>query len=189
MKKMKINTYILCGGKSSRMKTEKGLVDFCGKSFIQYILEGVSLLSENIFLVTSNTDYKKFGYELVKDIYPGKGPLGGIYTALKHTSTEKNLILSCDIPLINQEIIEKLITKSAQKYAEISYLADAENNFPLIGIYEKHLMRALEFNLQHNELRVQQFIRSRYARKINVAAEEAKFLKNINTQAELASLI
>ncbi len=50
-------------------------------------------------------------------------------------------------------------------------------------------MRALEFNLQHNELRVQQFIRSRYARKINVAAEEAKFLKNINTQAELASLI
>jgi molybdopterin-guanine dinucleotide biosynthesis protein A len=155
MKKQKVNTYILCGGKSSRMNTEKGLVYFRGNSFMSCILNAVKPISENICLVTSNLDYEKFGYELIKDVYPGKGPLGGIYTALKHSSEDKNLILSCDIPLINTEIIEKLLEKTAQKYAEITYLADTENEFPLIGIYEKHLTRALKFSLQHKELRVQ----------------------------------
>ncbi|TDN86361.1 molybdenum cofactor guanylyltransferase [Salegentibacter sp. 24] len=186
--KNQINTYILCGGKSSRMRTEKGLVYFRGNTFMSCILNAVKPISENICLVTSNRDYEKFGLELVKDIFPEKGPLGGIYTALHHSSAEKNLILSCDIPLISTEIIERLLKITAQKYAEISYLADSENEFPLIGVYEKKLTKALEFSLQYNELRVQQFVKSRYSRKIIVDAEEANLLKNINTQQQLASL-
>ena len=95
-----LSIYILCGGKSSRMGTEKGLISFKEKPFVQHIIDAVSPLSDKVYLVTENQDYERFGLPLVPDLVPDRGPVGAIYTALKHTSSSWNLILSCDVPAI-----------------------------------------------------------------------------------------
>ena len=64
-----ISAYILCGGKSSRMRTEKGLVNYLNKPFIQWVIEAVKPITKSIFLVTDNQNYRDFGFPLVLDIY------------------------------------------------------------------------------------------------------------------------
>ncbi|MCK7517639.1 MAG: NTP transferase domain-containing protein [Ignavibacteriales bacterium] len=52
---------------------------------------------------------------VVNDIFIGKGPLAGIHSALKNSSTEKNFIISCDMPLISVELIKYLINLNSEK--------------------------------------------------------------------------
>lgn len=184
----KINAYILCGGKSSRMKTEKGLVRYKGKTFVEHIIAALSPFASETRLVTANKDYEHLGYECIKDIYPEKGPLGGIFTALSHTTSASNFIMSCDIPCINQELIKTLIQEHYENAFEISYLADNSHDFPLVGIYEKRLSEKLKTSLLQNQLRVRSFVQDQKAQKITVDSEEAHALKNINTPEELARL-
>ncbi|HBK82852.1 MAG TPA: molybdenum cofactor guanylyltransferase, partial [Flavobacterium sp.] len=102
---------ILCGGKSSRMQTEKGLVLYQEKRFIECVIEAVLPISNNIQLITNSSKYDHLAFKKFKDIVVDKGPVGGIYTALTYSKTTLNLILSCDIPLISSEILLELIEK------------------------------------------------------------------------------
>ena len=95
---------ILCGGKSSRMQSEKGLVLYQNKTFIEHIIEAVLQISKTVQLITNGSDYDYLPYRKIKDIIIDKGPIGGIYSALVNSETEMNLILSCDIPLISTKM-------------------------------------------------------------------------------------
>lgn len=180
--------YILCGGRSSRMKREKGLVEFRGMSFIRHILNAVEPLAEACFLVTGKSSYGQFGFPLVPDIFPDRGPLGGIYTALEHSSRERVMVLSCDIPLITGELIDLLVHHSHNQCHQISFLADQVNDYPLVGLYHQSLKPSLLEDLKGNRLKVRQFIKGQDFQRISLSSEQASFLENINTQSQLKSL-
>ena len=103
MEKVKLS--ILCGGKSSRMQSEKGLVLFNEKPFIEHIIEAALPISNEIQLVTNTSHYDYLPYKKIKDIELDKGPIGGIYSALVYSNSDNNLILSCDVPLISTELL------------------------------------------------------------------------------------
>jgi molybdopterin-guanine dinucleotide biosynthesis protein A len=109
-----LTVFILCGGKSSRMQSEKGLVLFQNKPFIEHIIKAILPITDKIKLVTANKEYDYLPYDKIPDTVTDKGPLGGIYTALTDSETEFNLILSCDIPLISTELLSELISKHNQ---------------------------------------------------------------------------
>ncbi len=184
--KPSIPAYILCGGKSSRMQREKGLVLLHNKAFIHHIINCLESITDSIFLVTSNTDYKQFNLPLVGDVYPERGPLGGIHAALKHTSAGRILILSCDIPLITKEILKQLILKSEMDKKSIYFTVTEDKWHPLIGIYSKNLLEDLDRTLKENRLKVIDFIKSQTYREVNVA--DAAALTNINTPQDLVEL-
>src|SRR5690606_11872103 len=94
-----------------RMQSEKGLVLFQGKPFIEHIIAAVLPISKEIQLVTNTSAYDYLSYKKIKDIELDKGPIGGIYSALVHSESEINLILSCDVPLISTELLLELIEK------------------------------------------------------------------------------
>ena len=50
--KKNISVYILCGGKSTRMQEEKGLVFYKNQPFVQHIIQAVMPITDKIFLVT-----------------------------------------------------------------------------------------------------------------------------------------
>ncbi|MCB9202888.1 MAG: molybdenum cofactor guanylyltransferase [Flavobacteriales bacterium] len=180
-----IQTYILCGGKSTRMESEKGLVMLHDKTFIERILEQTSKVSKNITLVTSNKEYQKFGFPLVSDIHKNKGALGGIYTALHHTTEYKILILSCDIPFITSTILQDLIEFNEKTEAEISIAKDNKNIHPLIGVYTKRCEEKCEKLIQLDELRVMNFINQFNTNYLDVKPEDSHLLENINSKKEL----
>ncbi|WP_416443566.1 molybdenum cofactor guanylyltransferase [Leeuwenhoekiella sp. A16] len=181
-----ISAFILCGGKSSRMQTEKGLVIFRDKPFIQHIIDAVKPITSNISLVTENTDYEQFGFPLISDIYRDKGPVGGIFSALKNTSTSDNLILSCDIPLITIAILSDLISSHAQTEKSITIASEVEKSHPLIGVYHESVAPFFEKSILNDELKLMSLITKIGYNALQIKNTEA--LQNINDQNQLKQL-
>jgi molybdenum cofactor guanylyltransferase len=106
-----ISIAIMAGGQSSRMGRNKAFVDVGGKPIIERIVERVSNLGSELMLVTATPEeYAHLGLSIVHDLYPGKGPLGGIYTALTRAKNEHMLAVSCDQPFLNPNFLQYLIS-------------------------------------------------------------------------------
>lgn len=178
---------ILCGGKSSRMQSEKGLVLYQNKPFIEYIIEAVLPISDNIQLITNTGDYDYLAFRKIKDIVVDKGPLGGIYSALVHSETEMNLILSCDIPLISTEILRDLIEKYTSNF-DVSIFEDTNRIHPLIGVYSKKILPVLKEAIDGNDLKMMRFISNVKCQFIPITEAKRHLFKNINSVAELNEL-
>lgn len=183
-----IAVYILCGGKSSRMKTEKGLVEYHGKTFVQWILEAVSPLSDNIKLVTKNPSYAEFGLTMISDLVEDQGPVGGIYTALTDSDSKYNLILSCDIPKITTEVLESLIQMALGSKKEVSILSDGKHDYPLIGCYQKSLADRFRKAIDQNQLKLCTLVESLSHQKIVITPKNQTAIQNINSKADLLSI-
>ena len=74
--KNNIPAYILCGGRSSRMGQDKGLVTLQENEFISHIINTLKNITDSIVLVTKNKEYGRFRLPIIQDIYAEKGPLG-----------------------------------------------------------------------------------------------------------------
>lgn len=183
----KVTISILCGGKSSRMQSEKGLVLFQGKPFIEHIIETALPVSNKIQLVTNTSDYDYLSYRKIKDIELDKGPIGGIYSALVHSDSEINLILSCDIPLISTELLSELIAKHTTDF-EVSVFSEANKIHPLIGIYSKKIIPILKRAIDENDLKMMRLLDKVNHQIIEVAGERSRQFRNVNSLAELNEL-
>lgn len=128
-----ISAYVLAGGKSSRMGADKGLVLFREKPMVQYVLDVLDANFTKTTIISPNQDYEQFGYEVIADIIPDIGPAGGIYTALKHTSTKKIFIISCDMPFITSKVVSFLVKNS--RSAQICLSLSDDYIQPLPGVY------------------------------------------------------
>jgi len=186
--KNNISVYILCGGLSTRMQEEKGLVVFKGKTFIEHIIEAVKPITQNIVLVTKNEKYKQFGFPLVADIYENKGPVGAIYSALNHSKDEFNLILSCDIPNITTTVLNNYLLKTISE-SEISYLVDNQCEYPLIGVYSKKTTSTFKDAIANNELKLLDLIKSLDYNIITIRTKDRNAVKNVNSKEELQHLL
>ena len=94
--KKNITGIVLAGGKSSRMGSDKGLLTINGKMFIEHVVDAMKPLVDNIIIVSNNKMYDQFGYERIEDEIINSGPMAGLYSGLKHSESEYNLVLSCD---------------------------------------------------------------------------------------------
>lgn len=74
------------------------------------------IFGDNIVVVSSNADYDAFGYNRIEDLISDKGPVGGLYTALKQSKTKFNLVLSVDVPLITTELVQWLVDNHDDGY-------------------------------------------------------------------------
>ena len=183
-----LSAYILCGGKSSRMGEEKGLVEFQGKPFVQWILEAVSPLVANPVLVTKNPAYGSFQLEMIPDVIEDKGPVGGIYTALAHSKSDSVLVLSCDIPKITTEVVSLLLEKAQQEPAKITFLSDGSNDYPLIGVYPRQCMESFRIATEKDELKLRRLVESLPHQRIELNSKGTASLQNINTKTDLIAL-
>lgn len=182
-----LTVFILCGGKSSRMQSEKGLVLFQEKPFIEHIIKAILPITENIKLITATKEYDYLPYEKIPDIVLDKGPLGGIFTALTHSETQFNLILSCDIPLISTGLLSELISKHNEE-AEITIFASESRMHPLIGIYSKKVLPVIKSAIDNNDLKMMNLIASVPHQIIKIEESENFHLTNINSADELNDL-
>jgi molybdopterin-guanine dinucleotide biosynthesis protein A len=103
-----VTAVILAGGKSSRMGTDKALLEFHGKPLVQIILDRLQPLFTRIMLsVNSPETLEQFSIDRVVDRYPETGPMGGI-TSVLESGEERIFCIACDMPFLNRMLIEYL---------------------------------------------------------------------------------
>jgi molybdopterin-guanine dinucleotide biosynthesis protein A len=183
------SAYILAGGKSSRMGSDKGMLSLNETVFIQHIINALKGASINtITIVSSNKNYDFLDYKRIEDIYPNKGPLGGIYTALTHTKTVQNIILSVDIPLINADIISWMIAKNDEEKS-VTQVKVLDKLNPLIAIYNKNICAVFENYLEKNQLKLRAVIEEIPHQTLEVPQKWCALLQNINTKEDYQNLV
>ena len=180
-----INGYILAGGKSSRMGTDKSLLLFEGKAMIQYVIEQLQPIFSKLVIVSNNPEYEKFGLEVIPDLIKDIGPAGGIYTALKHSKTKLNFMVSCDMPFITKEAIAFIMENTND--SQIVLLENQGKLEPLFGIYAKDCENTWFELIQQNTIKLQKMVSYFKLKTIPVENNEIfkeSFFKNINTKED-----
>ena len=184
-----ITGIILAGGKSERMGTDKGLMLYKGKPFIKHVYEAMkAVLGKNIVVVSSNADYDAFGYSRIEDLIADKGPVGGLYTALKQSKTKLNLVLSVDVPLISTELLEWLIKNHDDAYL-LTQVQSNEKPSPLIAIYDRALQIPLGEHLAGNQLKLRGFIEEINHQTLEVPNKWRAQVQNINTNEDFQKIL
>ncbi len=181
-----ISAIILAGGKSSRMGSDKGLVEFSRKKMIEHVLGNVKSVINEILIVSNNHEYKSFGCPVFEDINKNCGPLGGIHAGLSYSKTEWNLIVGCDMPFITPEFISFLISNISTADAVIP--VHNGNNEPLCGLYHKSSLTKLESLLLKQELKMQNVLKILETKFIEVPDDifDADLIfKNINSPEDV----
>lgn len=182
--------YILAGGKSSRMGEDKGLKLFDGKALVQTVIEQMKLAVDKVVIVSNDTDYNQFGLEVIEDVVKDIGPAGGIYTALQHSTSEKNFIVSCDMPFIKPEAIRFMLVNS--KNAEITLPKINGKLEPLFGVYSTKCLFLWKQLIDKNCIKLQE-ISKHFNLKIIDVSEQVIFseilFQNINTPEEFKNAL
>jgi molybdenum cofactor guanylyltransferase len=103
---------ILCGGKSSRIGMNKALLMLGKMSLLEHAAASIKPLSNQLIVSGNSKDFPNSPFEFIPDIIPGIGPISGIYSALIHSSTEHNLIISCDNPFLSSHLLHYMLENS-----------------------------------------------------------------------------
>lgn len=134
-----LSGFVLAGGKSSRMKTDKAFLKFKDETFLERAFKTLAPICKNTKIVINKGQKPKFeeafpALDFVYDIYPQRGALGGIHAALKNCETEFALILAVDLPFVTTETLEKL-TRISDDFSAIVPRQNDGRLQPLCAVY------------------------------------------------------
>jgi len=185
---------ILAGGLSSRMGTNKAMLELNGSVVLQHTTETMRPTVSRIIVAggANVTTYGEMGYDCVQDHYPGKGPLAGLHAALVASDTDWNLVCACDMPLLQTSFLDgiKKLTESNDSYSAIVPCVDGHVH-PLAGAYHKRVLPDLEQRLNQDHLRVLRWLEEIGCRYVEVEELErvgvhqvARQMSNMNTPEE-----
>lgn len=177
---MNVTAIILAGGKSTRMGEDKGLMLFEGKAMIEHIIKTVEPLVQEIIIIANNKEYHQFGYPVFEDIIKEKGPLAGILTGLKQSTSDYNLVLSCDVPFVNNELIQLLLSHNA----EVVIPKKDNRTHQLIGVYNKSCIPTLKEELANDRLKIKLAIKGLNVKIVDANHIDNRIFHNINTKED-----
>lgn len=140
---MSVTGIVLAGGKSSRMGSEKGLVLLSGKPLIWYAIESLAPVCDRIIISSNSDAYNNLGFEVVADEIQNIGPMGGLLSSLKKSTSEKNLVLSCDLPFAHSELLAYILHMSQGYDAAVPWQGNRHYE-PLCAFYNTSVLNAME---------------------------------------------
>ncbi|TWR31752.1 molybdopterin-guanine dinucleotide biosynthesis protein MobA [Mucilaginibacter pallidiroseus] len=138
--KPKLKGLILAGGKSERMGQDKGRIDWHDKPQRYYAADLLKNYCDEVYISCRDEEQKEtiqFEYSTITDTFTGLGPYGGILSAFRHDPDAAWLVLACDLPLVDNDVLQSL-TANRNTARIATAFKNAENDFPepLITIYE-----------------------------------------------------
>jgi molybdenum cofactor guanylyltransferase len=176
--------FILAGGASSRMGTDKSRLTLDGESFIERIAGTLSKVTSKVILV--GQDRQDLGLESIADIYPKWGALGGVQTALSACRAEWALVVACDLPFVTPELCKRLIVLRESYEAVVPIQQDSKPQ-PLCALYKvdpclDHATELIEAG-RRRPLDLIERINTRWVKfsELQDLSNAAKFFVNINT--------
>lgn len=150
---MKASGVINAGGRSTRMQYNKAFAEIGGKPLIEIIINKFEPFFSEIIIVSNQPElYEKYGYKTYPDIYPGKGPVGGIHTALHNANFEQIFMLGCDMPFMDMRIAEFLLEKLYDKDSAVPRIKGYLQ--PMSAAYSKKCLPRLIYNLETDRLKL-----------------------------------
>jgi molybdopterin-guanine dinucleotide biosynthesis protein A len=174
--------FVLVRGRCSRMGRDKAFLPAGSRTLAEQIAHSVRQAAGNVTLIGVPKKYASLGLPVIADVVKGRGPMGGIYTALLHSEADWNLVVACDMPGLEPDFLRALI-QAAWRSPQSCLVCDGPGGIePLCAVYHRRLLPPLESALEHKQLRMKDFVLQQNPERWPVA--DASALRNINTPEE-----
>lgn len=191
MSKKDVTGIVLAGGKSRRMGTEKGLLKLGDKHMIEYSIEVLKGVCSQILIIENSDAYHFLGFEVIADVIPKSGPMGGIYTGLLNSQNDLNLVLSCDMPFIQTELLKDLIENSAGNDVVVPW--HGLNKFePMCALYHKKVATLFYEFIQRKNFKIPDTFKhlktNRFSIHKGLSYYNQDLFFNVNSKEELSQI-
>jgi len=191
-----VTSIILAGGRNLRLGSSKALEIIGGKSLIERVVERVKLVSNQTLIVTSSGQLAlplAGEVKVLVDLYPGKGPLGGIYTGLLASPSSHSVVVACDMPFLNIKLLGYMIELSPGFDAVVPRLEEGKLE-PLHAIYSRSCLGIMKTEIERNHLQISHLLtmlRVKYIERAECQKFDPQLLTffNINCQSDLDQAI
>ena len=131
-----VTAFVLAGGKSTRMGSDKAFVMLDGKTLLERALQAARSVTQDVLIVGASSKFSAYA-PVVEDVFLDRGPLGGIHAALSATATDLNVILAVDLPFVEEAFLRFLL-KAAQETNAMAVVPRAAGGWqPLCAVYRK----------------------------------------------------
>jgi molybdopterin-guanine dinucleotide biosynthesis protein A len=176
-----------------RLGRVKALERINKQSLIERTIDCLSTVSQAIIVVTSQEQLGIIAAarpkgKLIVDIYPEKGALGGIYTGLESTDSFYSLVLGCDMPFLNRDLLRYLIDIAPNFDVVVPRMDDKLE--PLHAVYSRDCLAPIKELMNKDRLVISQLfklVKTRYVDKDEIVKFDPRYLSffNINTLDDL----
>ncbi len=181
---------VLAGGASRRMGRDKAFLELDGRPLIEIVVERMASVCAEVLVVAGDVrPYAGLGARLVEDHFRGVGALGGLHAGLEAATHELSLIVGCDMPFLNPDLLRAFVgwvegfDAAVLRHGEEGYLE------PLHGAYGRACLPVIEEAIHAKRRRIVSFlshVRVHYVSVNEVAPFDPDLhsFRNVNTPQE-----
>ena len=176
---------ILAGGHSRRMGQNKAVMRLGGQRLLERVVQVMRAVCPDLLLITNTPElYGDLGLRMAPDVLPGKGSLGGIYSALYHAATPCCLVVACDMPFLHAAALQYLMTLSAGYDVVVPQIHGEYQ--PLHALYRHTCMAPIWQRMGANCLKISAFfpevrVRTVTAEELQPFDPDLVAFQNVNT--------
>lgn len=168
------------------MGTDKALLEIGGRTLLERATNLCKPFSSELIISSNHQSHTTFGYPVIEDEIKNCGPMGGIYSCLKQSGNDWNLLLSVDAAYVNDKFLEFLISNVGDYDAVVPFTEKGAE--PLIALYSKSICPAMEKKLQTGDYRVQNLLRESNTKWLDsgkLLEENKRLFTNLNRPEDL----
>ncbi len=187
-----MTSIIVAGGRSLRLGRSKALEMIGNKSLIQWVVDRLSVLSTEIIIATAHGEAipcsSAIRMKTAADIYPGKGPLAGIYSGLTASSSPRAIVVGCDTPFLSVGLL-KYMTRILGD-CDVALPRIGEMIEPLCAVYSRNCLAPIQELLERDERSIRTLfamVRVQYVQEDEINRFDPEHLSflNINSHEDL----
>ena len=151
-----LSVVIQAGGQSARMGENKALKPFLGRPLIQRVIERIQPVADELFITTNLPEELAFLHvRLVPDLRPGRGALGGLYTAIASAHEPFVGVVACDMPFANAALLRAGAEFLKREAVDLVIAKTDEGFEPLHAVYRRETcLPAIESAMEANQWKV-----------------------------------
>ena len=185
-----LTSFILAGGRSTRMGTDKAFVVLDGRTLLERALDLSRSFTADVRIVGDPAKFASFAL-VVEDLFPGCGPLAGIHAALRSSQTDLNLILAVDIPFLTPALLKYLVGRAKQSpSAVVTVPRTAHGSQPLCAVYRRDFASIAEKALHAGRYKIDALFADAGAQfvselELQSAGFSSDLFSNLNTPDDL----
>jgi molybdopterin-guanine dinucleotide biosynthesis protein A len=182
---------LLAGGKSRRMGEDKRYLVVGEQTLLERGLGVIrSIFQEVLIVIAQDSPPLDVDAKVVRDLLPDCGSLGGLYTGLMQATTPWVFVVACDMPFLDQAVIDQFTSRRATADIVMAKL-DARLH-PMHALYGKRCLPALEQMIQARQLKIQEIVsqpslRVQYVTEAELLTIDPSWrsFQNVNTPSDL----
>lgn len=186
-----ITAFILAGGRSTRMGTDKAFVLLDGRTLLAGALDLARSLTDDVRIVGDPSKFASFA-PVVEDLFSGCGPLAGIHAALRSSQTDLNLLFAVDMPFLTPALLQYILGRAQDSdTAMVTVPRTAQGWQPLCAVYRREFASIAEKALRAGRYKIDALFTEAGAQAIGEpelqsAGFSLDLFSNLNTPDDLA---